>query len=181
MKHLIAFALVAALAACGGADPAAPIAQCNGTPRAAVVYVGSAPFPELAAVPNACVYSTQASTIAELDGVVDQALSVAHQPRVYLIGAYTDLPLRWRAARPGIAEITSLWFAPASASGAGIDGSVATIYINDTFDDAIACSALATQLAAQRSAALCQLWERGGFTADQRQAAVAQLQLGFAR
>lgn len=180
-RFITAIALAMSLAACGGAaNPAAPIAQCNGTPRAAVVYVGQPAFPELAGVPDACVYSTQAQTVAELDGVVDQALTVANRPRVYLIGAYTDLPLRWRASRPGIGEITSLWFVPDGAKADGIVDSLASVYVNDTAGGAHECNALAAQLIAQHTPAVCQLWDSGGFTADERAAAIAQLHLELA-
>jgi hypothetical protein len=179
---LLLAAAVAALISCGGdGAPAAPLAQCKGTPHAAVVYVGQPTFPELAGVQDACVYGTQAGTIAELDSVVDRALKESGKPRVYLIGAYTDLPLRWRAARPGIGETTSLWFPPDGSSAAGIVGSLPFIMINDTNDGATICSALATQLVAQHTPARCQLWDHGGFTADQRAAAIAQLHLELAR
>jgi hypothetical protein len=164
MKTFIALALAAlSISGCGGDDPPIPpLARCNGTPRAAVVYVGSAAFPELAGVPNACVYGTQAQTIAQLDAVVDRALGESGKKRVYLIGAYTDLPLKWRAARPGIGEITSLWFVPDGSSAAGIQGSVATVFINDTADGARTCNELAVQLKAQGTAAVCQLWDEAG-------------------
>lgn len=181
MRNTLALAAaIAGLVSCGGAEPP-DIAQCNGTPRAAVVFVGNAPFPELAGIPDACVYSTRATTTAVLDPVVDRALKAANRPRVYFIGVYTELPLRWRALRPGVAETTSLWFTPDSATASGIAGNITPILLNDTADSSMACNALATQLKAQGNFAVCQLWETGGFTPAQRAAAIEQLHLELAQ
>jgi hypothetical protein len=177
MRKYIILAAVAALSACGG-DSEPPIAQCNGTPHAAIVYVGAAPFPELAGIPDACVYGTEAKSVTDLDKIVDRALKESSQIRVYFIGAYTALPLTWRAARPGIADTTSLWFVPDGSSAAGIVGSITTVYVNDTADGARECNVIATQLLAQESPGQCRIWDEGGFTPAQRAAAIAQLQLG---
>jgi hypothetical protein len=180
LKSLALAAVIAGLVSCGGAEPP-DIAQCNGTPRAAVVFVGNAPFPELAGIPDACVYSTRATTTSALDPVVDRALKAANRPRVYFIGAYSELPLRWRASRPGIAETTSLWFTPDGASPSGIVGTITPILLNDTLDSAKACNGLATKLIAQGNLAVCQLWDTGGFTPAQRAEAIRQLHLELAQ
>lgn len=174
---IIAAAAAAALASCGGEEEITPSAQCVGTPRAAVVYVGKAHFPELAGIHDACVYSTAANSIAELDLVVDRALRESGRRRVYFISAFTGLPLAWRAARPGLGEITSLWFPPEGTSGAGIVGSLSTVHVNDTAEGAAACNALAARLKADGTPAACQLWPADGFNAEQRAAAIEQLQL----
>lgn len=182
MRNLLTILAAAALASCGGDDPLTPdLAHCNGTPRAAVVYVGRPSFPELAQVPSACVYATRAQTIAELDAVVDRALGDSGKKRVYFIGAYTDLPLRWRAAHPGVGEITSLWFVPDGASAAGITGSLATVYVNDTTDGARICNQLAVQLKAQGTPSACLLWDEAGFTTAQRAVAIEQLHLELSK
>jgi hypothetical protein len=173
-------AVTVALASCGGDDPP-DIAQCNGTPRAAVVYVGNASFPELAGIPNACVYSTRTSKLAELDPLVDRALKEADRPRVYFIGAYTDLPLRFRAHRPGISESTSLWFAPDNAKADGIENNITGITVNDTTDGAAACNGLVAQLKAHHTTAQCILWDVGGFVPAQRAEAILQLHLELAQ
>lgn len=124
MKYVILIAL-AAIVSCGGGTDLAAVAQCNGTPQAAVVYVGGDVPAQLAAIPDACVYSTSE---ADLDATVLRAKVDTQQLRVYMIGNATAAPLDYMAAHPGSVSIASLWFAPAWSGDLG--GSLVSIYAN---------------------------------------------------
>lgn len=122
----LAIAVIAAtLAACGGGGDAAPIAQCNGTPRAAVIYVGDNVPGALAGLGNACVYSTDA---AGLETAVLRGMDAVQSPRVYLIGNGTTAPLDYMAAHPGHVNDASLWMTPPWTGDLG--GSIVIIYAN---------------------------------------------------
>lgn len=116
---------LAILVSCGGGTTT-PLAQCNGTPKAAIVYVGDDVPAALAAVPDACVYTTAPG--AGVDAVVDRALSESGKPRVYMIGRSNAGPLDFMAARPGYVDTASLWFAPAWSGD--LRGSLVAIIAN---------------------------------------------------
>lgn len=179
MKTIACLFAALALTACGGDEQTdAPIAQCNGTPKAAIVYVGTAPFPELRTLPNACVYSTAAQTVPELAAVVDTARAAAGTPRAYLVGAYTALPLAYRAANPGKGDITSLWFTPATSVPGTIPDSIAFVYLNTGPWGEQDCHALTAALIAQHTFAECDVWPQAvDFGPAERTAALKQLHL----
>lgn len=175
MKHLIA-SLVATLylAACGGNgdDTQPPIAQCNGTPRTAVVYAGSAPFPELAGIDNACVYSTQDTSVAALATLMQQARTATGVTRPFLVGsgAGADQALAYMAGDPGRTDGASLWlgqFDPAT----NLRGSIVTYRLNGPN-----CEPLASALRARFTPAFCAPADRFDGAA-----AIAQLHLEVVR
>lgn len=178
MKRIIMITLAALLAACGGGEPAAgpaPIAQCNGTPKAAVVYVGAQAFPELAAVRNACVYSVDAVSVAEVKAEADRAHAESGRLRAYFIatGPGAAWVIGYMNANPGYTDVASLWFAPLTKAE-NLHGSLVGIALNDT--DADACMKQAGVMT-QVVPATCRLWPTGGFGPEQRAAALEQLSL----
>jgi pimeloyl-ACP methyl ester carboxylesterase len=174
-KLIITIATTLLLAACGGNSdplPAAPIAQCNGTPRTAVVYAGSEPFPELASVGNACVYSTQDTSVEALVTLMQQARTAAGVTRPFLVGsgAGADLALAYMAGDPGRTDGASLWlgqFDPATKLG----GSIVTYKLNGPN-----CEPLASALRASWTPAFCSPADR--FDGAR---AIEQLQLQIVR
>lgn len=168
MKTTLCFLLALLLCACGGGEPA-PIAQCNGAPKAAVVYVGPNPPVALAGVPDACVYTTDAATVAQLEPVVADAVAAAHVPRVYFVAEGNALPLDYLHAHPGSVDIASVWFAPPWSGSTG--HSLASIYLNGG-----ECESTAAGIRAQFEPALCA--PAASFDA---QVAIGQLSLGLIR
>jgi hypothetical protein len=191
MKSLFNIAVLASslfLAACGGgtdtaeqtkafaslgqtaATEPAPIAKCNGTPKVAVVYVGQAvDFPDLAALPNACVYTTQAATVAEFAAVMEQARNASGVMRPYIISYGTLLPLAYRDAFPGISEVTSMWNVPATQQVPEQHGSIVSVYLNG----GDGCESIAAAIVAQHTPSVCSM----AAVTDWQAAAIAQLQL----
>lgn len=124
MKFAILLAL-AALVSCGGGSDPMPIAQCNGAPKAAVVYVGESPPAQFAEIPNACVYTTDA---AGLEATVARAKGDASVPRVYVISNGTTAALDYMATSPGSVNIASVWFTPPWRGD--LAGALVSIYAN---------------------------------------------------
>lgn len=196
MKNLSAILVAFLLVACGGGgdpDPvvalaaaaaptasAAPLAQCTGTPKAAIVYAGAHAFPELAAVSNACVYSTAAATVQDLKGVIDTATAAAGTERVYLIAtdAGAGLALGYMNTNPGHTDTPSIWFAPFTTFAAGGAKSIISVHLNDT--DAAACAKQAAVLP-MYVPPQCVTWPDANFGPEQRAAAIAQLHLELLR
>jgi hypothetical protein len=103
MKTLTAVLLALVLTACGGggteeAEPvavvnpepeftilSAPLARCNGTPTKAVIYVGTGAFPDLEALPDACVAATDSTNPAQINALIDETRANVRAPRAYLI------------------------------------------------------------------------------------------------
>lgn len=198
MKKLLFIAIAFVLTACGGGDPdslaplsvaaasspstaaapaiSVPIAQCNGTPKAAIVYAGTVGFPELATVHDACVYTTPAATLSDLSTVVRQATNAAGVLRVSLIGSGDGATqaLAWMNANPGASDVASFWFMPFTTDAPGLFHSIVSVHLNDT--DAQACAKQAAALP-QYVPAQCVMWPDAGFGPDQRAAAISQLHL----
>lgn len=125
MKSISLILVIAmALSACGGGDPTF-IAQCNGAPKAAVLYVGAGAPTPLAAIPDACVYSTDDDGIA---AAVQDAKANAHVQAVYMIGNGTSAPLDYMATHPGNVIVASLWLTPVWSGD--LRASLVSIYAN---------------------------------------------------
>lgn len=120
---LLPIGIAASLFACGSGTP--DIAQCNGTPKAAVVYVGNGEPRELLLLANACVYTTDNAGFA---ATVDRAKAEASAPRVYVIANRTVEPLDYMAAHPGNVDTLSLWHTRAWTGD--LRGSIASIIAN---------------------------------------------------
>jgi hypothetical protein len=193
MKTLTAILFALVLAACGGGgteeEPAAVapiaeqlipqaavVAQCNGAPRVAVVYAGSAEFPALATLADACVLSTATSDPAELNAAIDQARAAAGTPRAYLIASNegTTTALQAMSARPGYVEMSSFWY-PGQVDVSRIGPSIATIHLNAM--GLRTCEPLAATLRAQWVPAVCHGTIEPSFGETQSRAALQQLKL----
>jgi hypothetical protein len=183
MKLATIAALAIALTACGGGgDDTVPLDQCNGTPKSAIVYAGPGPFPELAATPNACVFTTADTTVEGLRAVVMQAKASTARPWVSLIGVGDSPALAFMAAYPGHVDMASLWHLDslASTDTSKLRNSLASIYLN-AGPDAAQCLAAAERIRSQMMFATCNQWPTPEFDAAQRTEAIRQLRLDLLR
>lgn len=147
----LAIVAAATLQACGGDSSPAPIpvAQCNGTPRAAVVYAGADPFPTLSAVPNACTIVAAGDIGAALDAVRQAAgLPRAH---VVAVGDRASQVLDLVGQRPGDFDTLTLWLMSHDAGAVRMAGRVSTTYLNG----GPTCEAVAAAVRAQGTPGVC--------------------------
>lgn len=169
MKSLgISILAALAISACGGGGDSVATEGCNGSGKSAVVYLGSQPFPELASVPDACFFRSQATAPDDVKAVVEHAKATVGWLRVYMIG--TDegagAAMAYMSRYPGNVDIASLWNTSSAASFEGLRGSLVSIYLNGA-----SCEPMAQALRDQGTVAVC---KPGAFDGS---AAVGQLNL----
>jgi pimeloyl-ACP methyl ester carboxylesterase len=125
-----------------------------------------------------CGYSATPETLA---ATIEAARAETGKMRVYVIasGAGADAALRYMGTRPGYLDGSSLWFASYDAATiaalAGLRGSIITVHLNATADDAAGCTSTAAMIRDNGTPAVCHVWPIGtGYSA-----AAARDQLGL--
>lgn len=140
----------ATLCACGGDSSPTPEGPlCNGTPRAAVVYAGTAPFPSLEGLPNACTIVATGDLAVAVDAV--RRATGTTRTHVVAIGDQASKVLDLVAQRPGDFDTLSLWLVAHDASTVQTRGRVSTTYLNG----GPSCEAVAAAVRVQGRPGVC--------------------------
>lgn len=132
---------------CGGGDPATPADSCNGTPTAAVVFVGA----PVTTIKNACTTYVEATDLASLRAAAVDVTTKAGQSRVYLVGAGKGayLVLQYKITYLGTVDVISMWGDIFGMDVTPIKGSITSLHFNGD------CAVMAAQIRDQGVPAVC--------------------------